>query len=59
MNFTAAGFVTALIIAIPAALGGALIVFSEFDDAPGGMLIGLLLIVGAVAFGGRAARRGS
>jgi hypothetical protein len=40
-----------------AALGGAAIVFSEFDDAPGGMLIGLLLVIGAAVLGVRSAQR--
>ncbi|MGH7483019.1 MAG: hypothetical protein ACRELV_12765 [Longimicrobiales bacterium] len=57
MKSTVAGFVTALAIAVPAALGGALAVFSEFDDAPGGVLLGFLLIIGTVAFGGRAVQR--
>ena len=43
----------ALLIAIRtpalAALGGAAVVFSEFDDAPGGILGGLLMIGAAVA----------
>ncbi|MEJ2215736.1 MAG: hypothetical protein P8099_03880 [Gemmatimonadota bacterium] len=39
-----------------AALGGAAMVFSEFDDSPGGELIGLLLIVVATAIGLRTAR---
>jgi hypothetical protein len=40
------------------ALGCAIIVFSEADDAPGGVLLGMLLILGAVALGGRAVLRG-
>lgn len=32
---------------IIAALGGALIVFSGYDDAPGGVLLGLVIIVAA------------
>jgi hypothetical protein len=57
MKFSVADFVTALAIAGIAALGGALIVFSEFDDAPGGVLFGMLLILGAVALGVRTAQR--
>ena len=57
MKAPATNFVTALAIAIPAALGGALIVFSGFDDAPGGQLLGLIIIIGAVALGGKAAQR--
>jgi hypothetical protein len=34
-----------------AALGGALAVYAEYDDSPGGVLIGFFLIVGAVALG--------
>lgn len=33
------------------AIGGTAIVFGEADDAPGLVLFGLLLIVGALAFG--------
>lgn len=49
--------VTALAVPAIAALGGAAVVFSEFDDAPGGVLVGYLLIIGAVALSLRAARR--
>jgi hypothetical protein len=57
MKSSVANFVTALGIAAMAAIGGAAVVFSEFDDAPGGMLLGFLLIIGAVAFGIRTAQR--
>lgn len=57
MRFAVANFVTALAIAGLAALGGALAVYAGYDDAPGCVLIGLLLVVGAVALGGRAAQR--
>jgi hypothetical protein len=40
------------------ALGIAAMVYGEYDDAPGGVLFGMLLIVGAIAFGVRTARRG-
>ena len=40
-----------------AALGGGLAVFSEYDDAPGGVLIGLVMIVGAVVLGSAALHR--
>jgi hypothetical protein len=40
-----------------AATGVALIVYSEADDAPGGVLIGILFIVGALALGVRTAQR--
>lgn len=45
---------TALGIAV---IGVALIVYSEADDAPGGVLVGLLLIVGALVLGVRTAQR--
>jgi hypothetical protein len=51
-----ASFFTVLGIVAMAALGGAAMVFSEFDDSPGGELIGLLLIVVATAIGLRTAR---
>jgi hypothetical protein len=47
-------FVIALTIPALAALGGAT-VFADLDDAPGGIVIGLLLILGAVVLGIRAA----
>ncbi|MGD2122772.1 MAG: hypothetical protein PVJ76_13550 [Gemmatimonadota bacterium] len=40
-----------------AAVGGALAVYGEYDDSPGGMLLGILLILGALALGVRVARR--
>ena len=40
-----------------AALGGAFAVFGGYDDSPGGTLLGLLLVLGAMAFGGRRAWR--
>lgn len=36
-----------------AAIGGALAVFGGYDDSPGGTLLGLLLILGAMVFGAR------
>lgn len=57
MNSSATNFVTALAIPAIAAFGGAAVVFSEFDDAPGGILIGYPLILGAVAFSIRAANQ--
>ena len=46
-----------LVIAVlVAALGVAFAIYAGQDDAPGGVLIGLLLIVGAVALGVRAIR---
>jgi hypothetical protein len=40
-----------------AALGGALAVFGSYDDSPGGTLLGIALVVGAIVFGARSARR--
>ncbi len=39
-------------------LGTAGMVYGELDDAPELMLLGLVLVVGAVAFGLRSVRRG-
>ena len=36
-----------------AAAGGALTVFGGYDDSPGGSLLGILLVLGAMAFGAR------
>ena len=33
------------------------VLFSEIDDAPGSHLLGLRIIIGAVALGGKAAQR--
>lgn len=49
MKSSATHFVTALAIPAIAALGGAVVVVSEIDDAPDGVLFGILLIIGAVA----------
>ena len=57
MKSSVVTFVTALAIAGLAAFGGAAVVFSEIDDAPGGVLLGILLIIGAVALGVRTAAR--
>jgi hypothetical protein len=40
-----------------AAIGGALAVFGGYDDSPGGTLLGLLLVLGAMAFGARSTWR--
>ena len=39
------------------ALGGALAVFGAYDDSPGGTLMGFALVLGAMAFSARSARR--
>lgn len=57
MKFAVADFLSALIISGVAALGGAAVVFSEFDDAPGGILLGLVLIAVSVALSLRAVTR--
>ncbi len=59
MRTLASELIPALAIAALAALGGAAVVLAGIDDSPGGQLIGLLMIVGAVALGVRAARRRS
>ena len=38
-----------------AAIGGAFAVFGGYDDSPGGTLLGILLVLGAMAFGARSA----
>jgi len=45
------------LVVIGVALGVALIMYSEADDAPGGIVFGMLLIGGAVALGVRMAQR--
>lgn len=40
-----------------AAVGGALTVFGGYDDSPGGSLLGILLVLGALASGVRSAWR--
>ena len=57
MDARLTSLVTVLGVPGLAALGGAAVVFSEFDDAPGGILIGLVMIGAAVALGWRAERR--
>lgn len=52
-----ADLVTVLAVVALAALGGAFAVYAEYDDSPGGVVIGFVLILGAVALGVRAARR--
>lgn len=57
MKSSVADLLTALAVPALAALGGGFAVFSGIDDAPGGVLIGLLLIIGAVALSWRSTRR--
>jgi drug/metabolite transporter (DMT)-like permease len=45
------------IAAVIAALGVALAVYADADDSPGGVLLGILLVIGAVVFGVRATQR--
>ena len=45
------------IVAIGLYFGVSLIRYSEADDAPGGVVIGYLLILGALLLGGWTARR--
>lgn len=40
-----------------AALGGAFAVFGGYDDSPGATLLGVAVVVVAMAFGARSARR--
>ena len=46
-----------LVVILAIALGVAGIVYGGIDDSPGGQLLGVLLIVGAVAVGVRIALR--
>ena len=57
MNARVADHVTAVTATALAALGGAMAVYSGYDDAPGGVLLGILLVTGALAFALRNARR--
>ena len=54
MKSAVTNLVTALATPALAALGGALAVFSEYDDAPGGVVFGFLLIFGAMVLSWRA-----
>ena len=56
MRITLRHWIVATGITGLAALGGALMVFSAFDDAPGGVLLGLLLVLASVALGARTQR---
>jgi hypothetical protein len=44
-------YLTAIVPIGIAALGGALMVFGAYDDSPGGTLIGLAIVLGAMVFG--------
>jgi len=60
MRNSVANFIMALgLAAIGIVLGLRLIAYSEADDAPGGVVIGVLIIGGAVALGLRIALRKS
>ena len=47
----------ALLVILTIAIGVTGVVHGEADDSPGLQLLGVLLVVGAVAFGVRTARR--
>ncbi len=58
MKSSVTNFVIALgLVAVGIAVGAAGIYIGETDDAPGAALIGILLMMGAVALGVRTARR--
>jgi hypothetical protein len=51
--------IATLLIALVIAWGGvALVRYSDADDAPGGMVIGSVVVLGAVVLGARAFSRG-
>lgn len=47
-----------LLVLVAVALGVAGVVLGEADDSPGLQLLGVVLVVGAIAFGVRTVRRG-
>jgi hypothetical protein len=58
MKFSATNVLIAVgLIAIGIGIAAAGIYLGETDDAPGAALIGILLMIGAVALGVRTARR--
>ena len=58
MKSSVRNFVLALgFVAIGVAIGAAGIYVGDTDDAPGAALMGILLMIGAVALGVRTARR--
>jgi hypothetical protein len=46
-----------LLVMLVIAVGTAAIVYGEADDSPGGQLVGVLLVVGAIVLGVRMVRR--
>jgi hypothetical protein len=59
MKSVVTDYIVAFAVACIAAFGGFLILYSELDDAPGGVLIGFFLILGAAALDVRTRRRAS
>ena len=58
MQYSVARLATALVIAIIGVASGVLLMqYSELDDAPGGVVLGAVLVVGALALGVWTARR--
>ena len=58
MRYSVANLVIALgLVAVGVYFGAALIRYSEADDAPGGVVMGVLLIGGALVLGAWTARR--
>jgi hypothetical protein len=58
MTFSVTNLVMAISLsAIGVAIGAAGIYIGDTDDAPGAALLGILLMIGAVALGVRTARR--
>ena len=52
MHRSAARLVTAIVVAATGIyLGVSLAVYAEADDAPGGVLLGMILILGSLAIG--------
>lgn len=50
---------SAVVTAVLAAIGGAAMIVGEVDDAPGLILLGLVMVVTAVVVGVRTVRRGN
>jgi membrane protein DedA with SNARE-associated domain len=60
MPRSAARLITAVVVAATGVcLGVSLAIYSEKDDAPGGVLIAMILMLGSVALGIWIARRGA